>query len=289
MGVFKTTLAYLLFALLAVAVFLYVLFPGETVKAYIDNRLAAMDPSLTVHIDSIRPALPAALALGDIDLAREGNRLIHVDRASLAPVLATLFKAEKKLECKASLADGSVLGWLILQNENSPNRMRAEAELTTIRLENIEALNALDRFTLNGPLNGRLTHDGGRAPYGKASGLLTAPGLKITLKEPVFGIEEVVMDKSEAEFTLTGQTLRLKALTFDGDLVEGKIRGRIELDVPFGLSRLKLNGNLKPKPDLFAKLQETLPKGIINPRTLGTRGMNFRINGTVENPDVSMR
>ena len=289
MGPIKTTFAYLLFAIVAAAAFLYLLFPGETVKAYIDTRLAAMDPSLSMRIASVRPALPAAVAFDDIDLVREGVRLIHVDRARLAPLFGTLFKPEKRLKCEAALGEGNVMGWLILLGEDAPNRMRAEAELNSIRLESIQALSAVDRFSLKGPLNGRLSHDGGQAPYGKASGLLNAPGLTITLKSPLFGIGEVVLDKTEADFSLTGKTLRLKSLTFDGALVEGKINGRIDIEAPFGLSQLRLNGNLKPKPDLFARLQETLPEGMINQRTLGTRGMNFRINGTVDNPDVSMR
>ncbi len=289
MGLFKTIFAYLLFAMLAVGAFLYVLFPGETVKAFIDGRLAGIDPSLSMRAETIRPGLPAAILLEPADLFRDGVQVLHIDRVEVAPVLSTLFNKQKQIRCNAALAGGSIDGKLFLGGGKASSKLRAEAELSAIRLEKIEALSAVDRFTLKGPLSGRLTHDGRRAPYGKGNGLLTAPGLAITLKDPVFGIEEVILDKTEADFSLTGSTLRLKALTFDGPLVEGKVSGRIDIEAPFEMSRLRLNGNLKPKPELFAQLQETLPKGIINPRTLGTRGVNFRIDGTVEDPNVSMR
>lgn len=289
MGSFKTIFAYLLFALLAVLVFLYLLFPDEAVKTVMDNRLAAIDPSLTLTTEAIRPALPLAVNMIGMDLKRNGFKMIHFDQAWLAPALSTLFKAQKRFAWKATLGGGVVEGRLFTEGNGPSGKLRMEAELSSIRLEQIEALKSLPQFTLSGPLSGRLTHDGARAPGGQANGLLTAPGLRITLKTPVFGIAELSMDQTEADFSINGQTLRLKALTFDGPLMEGSINGRIEIENPFGRSRLSLNGNVKPRPELFAQLQDTVPQGIINPRTLENRGLNFRVFGTFDNPDVSMR
>jgi type II secretion system protein N len=289
MGSFKTIFAYLLFALLAVLVFLYLLFPDEAVKTVMDNRLAAIDPSLTLTAETIRPALPLAVNMIGVDLKRNGFKMIHADQAWLAPALSTLFKAQKRFAWKATLSGGVVEGRLFTEGNGPSGKLRMEADLSSIRLEQIEALKSLSQFTLSGPLSGRLTHAGARAPGGQANGLLTAPGLRITLKRPVFGIAELSMDQTEADFSINGQTLRLKALTFDGPLMEGSINGRIEIENPFGRSRLSLNGNVKPRPELFAQLQDTLPQGIINPRTLENRGLNFRVFGTFDNPDVSMR
>lgn len=289
MGSFKTIFAYLSFALLAVLVFLYLLFPAAAVKAVIDNRLAAVDPSLTITADAIRPTLPPAVNFSGVDLKRNGIKMIHLDQAWLTPALSTLLKAQKRFACKATLADGTVEGRFFTEGDGLSGRVRMEADLSSMRLEKIEALKSLSQFTLAGPLSGRLTHDGARAPAGQANGLFTVPGLKITLKTPVFGIAELAMNQTEADFSINGQTLRLKALTFDGPLMEGRINGSIEIENPFGRSRLSLNGNVKPRPELFARLQDTVPQGIINPRTLENRGLNFRLFGTIDNPDVSMR
>jgi type II secretion system protein N len=289
MGSFKTTFAYLSFALLAVLVFLYLLFPAEAVKAVMDNRLAAIDPALTITAEAIRPTLPPAVNFSGVDLKRNDIKMIHLDHVWLTPALSTLLKAQKRFACKATLADGTVEGLFFAEGNGPPGRVRMEADLSSIRLEKIEALKSLSRFTLAGPLSGRLTNDGAGAPAGQANGLFTVPGLRITLKTPVFGIAELAMDQTEADFSINGQTLRLKALTFDGPLMEGRINGRIEIENPFGRSRLSLNGNVKPRPELFARLQDTLPQGIINPRTLENRGLNFRVFGTIDNPDVSMR
>ena len=289
MSPFKTIFAYLFFTLLVVLFFLYLLFPEEAVKAFVDDRLTGIDPSLSITADTIRPGFPLAVNFTNLDLKRHGEKMIRVDHARLSPALSTLFKEQKRLEWSAALAKGTVDGRLFMEGNVSSGRLRAEADLSSIRLEHIEALNALSRFTLAGPLNGRLTHDGARAPLGQANGLLTSPGLTITLKTPVFGIAELTMDQTEADFSLAGQTLHIKAFTFNGPLMEGKISGKIDIEDPFDRSRLRLNGNVKPRPELFARLQDALPQGIVNPRTLGTRGVNFRVFGTIDNPEASMR
>ena len=91
------------------------------------------------------------------------------------------------------------------------------------------------------------------------------------------------------EFSATGQNLRLKSVAFSGPMLEGKVTGTIELRRPFGQSRLNLTGNAKPRPELFARLQETIPQGIVNTRTLGTRGLTFTVRGSIDSPDVSTR
>jgi type II secretion system protein N len=109
------------------------------------------------------------------------------------------------------------------------------------------------------------------------------------LKAPILGIGELVMDQTNAEFSISRQSLRLKALTFEGPMLEGRINGTIDLRRPLEKSRLNLSGNVKPRPELVARLQETVTTETINPSVLGTRGMTFRVRGTIDSPDVPMR
>ncbi|MBC2713498.1 MAG: type II secretion system protein GspN [Desulfosarcina sp.] len=201
----------------------------------------------------------------------------------------TLLQKKKQVQFQARLAEGTIKGRATLASASPSGLLRAEADLSQINLDQLDAIKANARFTLSGSLKGQMTHDGDRAPTGVTSGLLTVSELRIALKAPFFGITELVMDQTDAEFSVSGQNLRLKALAFDGPMVEGKITGTIELKHPFEQSRLNLTGNAKPRPELFARLQETIPQGIVNTRTLGTRGLTFRVRGSIGSPDVSMR
>lgn len=286
----KVIFAYLCFALLATALFLFLLFPDQVVKAYVDGRLAAIDPSLTMVAETIRPAIiPPGLAMNGVDLNRDSVRMVHFDDARMSPELTPLLQGKKQFQFQARLADGTIQGRAVMANASASGRLQAEADLSQIRLEQLDAIQANTRFGLSGSLKGRLTYDESRSPMGMTSGVLTVSALRIALKAPFFGITDLEMDQTEAEFSVSSGNLRLKALTFGGPMVEGKITGTIILKRPLEQSRLNLTGSAKPQPELFARLQETIPQGIVNTRTLGTRGLTFRVRGTIDSPDISMR
>ena len=286
----KAILGYLAYAALAAVIFLYLLFPDQAVKAYMNLRLAAVDPDLSITAASIRPTLPPALKMTAVDLRRSGARLLHMDDARLMPNLMSLFKDDRQLRFTADAAGGTITGRAVLSGAAAQAKMQMEADLAGIRLERVDALKNLSRFSLTGVLRGHLmSSGGGRGAAETGSGLLTVAGLTVALKAPVFGIREVVTEQTDMDFTLGGQALRIRSLTFNGPMVEGRISGAIQLRQPFEQSRLNLSGNAKPQPELFARLQGTLPQDGVNLRTLGTRGLNFRIQGSIDKPELSMR
>ena len=285
----KTIFAYILYALVATALFMILLFPDQAVKAFVNSRLAAIDPLLSMDAASVRPALPPGLKMVGVDLHRDRLHLAHFENARMSPVIGSLLSEEKQIRFQARLAEGNITGRAVMADAGPTGLLRAEADLDRIRLDRLAAIQAIDRFGLSGTLKGHLTHDGGRPPVGMTNGKLNAAGLRIALKTPFFGITELVVDQADTEFSFNGRNLRIKSLSFGGPMVEGKINGTIELRAPFGKSRLNLSGNAKPQPELFARLQETIPQGVVNPRTLGTRGISFRLRGSVDTPNVSMR
>lgn len=285
----KTIFVYLLFALSAVLFFLFLLFPDQAIRAYVNGRLAAIDPSLSMAAQTIRPAIPPGIKMIDVDLNRDTVRLAHIDDARVNPELASLVRGKKQFRFQATIAEGTVSGQATVASDGPAGHLQVEADLFQIRLDQLDVIKNNQHYTLTGLLNGRLTHDGGRTPRSISGGLMTVAQLRIALKMPLFGISELVMDQTEAEFSISGKNLRLKALTYKGPMLEGKITGTIELRQPIEQSRLNLTGNTKPQPELFARLQETIPEGVFNIRTLGTRGLTFRIRGSLDSPDVSMR
>lgn len=286
---FKTLFGYLSYALLTAVLFMVLLFPDQAINAYVNGRLGAIDPLLTMQAETIRPAMPPGLKMIGVDLTHDRVRLAHFDHARMSPELTSLLRDEKQVRFEARLAGGSIDGRAVMADTDPAGLLRAEADLSRIRLDQLDAVKAIDRFTLSGTIEGHLTHDGGRAPAGVTSGVLNVSELHITLKTPVFGIADLIMDQTDAEFSINGRSLRLKALNFGGPMVEGKITGSIELRQPFGKSRLNLTGNVKPQPELVARLQQTITPGVADTRMMGTRGLIFRVRGSVDNPDVSMR
>ena len=178
----KAFFAYLSYALLAAVVFLYLLFPDEAVKAYMDGQLAAIDPSLTMAAETMRPAIPPGLKMTGVDINGENARLVRIDDARLSPVLMTLLGDTKQARFLAHLADGTLQGRATLEGSGTSGRLHVEADLDQVRIDRIDAVRSNGRFTLSGALKGHVTHDGSQASTGKTSGLLTISGLRIALK-----------------------------------------------------------------------------------------------------------
>lgn len=285
----KAIFGYLAFALLAAVLFLYLLFPEAAVKSYLEARLAAIDPRLGMDVENIRPVLPPGLKMTAVEIKQDGVRLAHLDSVRVRPELMTLLESEKHARFEGALGDGTISGRITAAGNNPTAVSRMTADLTGIRIEDIDAVKRLERFTLTGLVNGHMTRGDARDPAGPISGMLTTSGLRIGLAEPFLGIADIAVTKCDTEFSIAGQTLRIKSMTFDGPMVEGRIGGTVDIRYPIAQSRLNLTGNAKPKPDLFARLQETVPQEMLNPRTVGTRGITFRIRGTVDSPELSMR
>ena len=137
----KAIFAYLLYALLAAVVFLYLLFPDEAVKAYIDGRLAAIDPSLNMAAETMRPAaIPPGLKMTGVDLNGDNTRLVHFDDARLSPVLTTLLGDTRQAKFLAHLADGTIQGRATLEGTGTSGRLHVETDLDRIRIDRIDAV-----------------------------------------------------------------------------------------------------------------------------------------------------
>jgi type II secretion system protein N len=285
----RAIFAYIVYAVLVAVLFLVVLFPSQAVKAVIDARLTAIDPALTMLADSIRPAFPPGLQMSRVDLNHDTVRLAHFDQARLSPDLASLLQEKKQVRFQARLADGMVNGRAIMTDAGPSGPVQVEADLSDVRLEQLDTVKALTGLNLFGSLKGRITHEGSHTPGGITNASLNLTELRITLAAPFYGISDIVSNQTDVEFSVSGTNLRLKSLTFDGPMLEGKISGIIELRSPIAQSRLNLTGNAKPRSELFARLQETIPQGLVNLRSLETRGVTFRIRGSIDSPDVSMR
>ncbi len=284
----KTIFAYLVYAAAITVVLLYLQFPADALKSYVDHRLASADPSLTLATETIRPAIPPGLTMTGVALYQEGTRLVLFDKLRIVPNLRTLLKSNKKVNFTARVAEGSIAGWAIIEG-NRAEHLQVEADLSDIQLEGIDLIKADTRFTVTGILTGHVNHDDGSGAAETTNATMGLSDVQITLQDEFFGMRDIVVGKVDATLAANRKSLRIKSLDFDGPMAQGKIGGSIDLRQPLGQSRLNLSGNAKPKPALFARLQDTIPAGFFDARTLGTIGINFAIRGSIENPQASMR
>ncbi len=83
------------------------------------------------------------------------------------------------------------------------------------------------------------------------------------------------------------QNLQIKETIIKGNQAGGDISGTITLKNPSGKSILNLSGTIKPQPSLIAKLGGMA--SLFLKQKQGNTGFPFKITGTLEKPNFSLK
>ncbi len=289
MGLGKQIFYYSLFGFAALVFFAYVLFPSDNLKQFISGKLSEMDPNIGAKIDNIRPVLPPGIALDRVDISYQGERLAQMPTLKIAPSLTTLFKTKKTISLKGSLNDGIIKGSGTLVNNNGYTFSTAYADLTNVKIEQLEYLKRLKDYRLSGLVDGKISMDDKKGPRGTITADLTLSQGRVGIVTPFFGIDHISIDRAQAALLLTSKRVRIRSCTLKGPQLDGKLSGYIDLKTPIEQSLLNLSGSAKPHPEFIARLQSTLPMGMPNSDNFNKRGLPFRITGMLGNPEFKLR
>ena len=73
-------LLYILYIVTVAVVFLYLLFPSETVKRYVSAEISRSIPELTVAIARVKPSFPPGILLNRVGVRLGDAALFNLDR-----------------------------------------------------------------------------------------------------------------------------------------------------------------------------------------------------------------
>lgn len=286
----RSVIFYTVYALAAVALFIYYLFPGEAVKAYVVRQFGERQPGYTLSIDTVEPAFPPGLTFGKLAVDRDELRFGAVDRLRLSPNPVSIFGSNPKVAFNGDVGDGTVNGVLTLVKRDGNTAPTAlEAKIQSVRLENTEFFSALAPITVKGLLNGTIeyteTADGAT---GAANLVISAGG--VASAEPLFRplpLRDLTFNEIHGKFSLEeGRSLKVETFEAKGSEANGTVSGTILLRQPLNRSVLNLNGTLKPHPSLIAKLGNMVTMLFGNK---AGQAIPFTLGGTMENPKFSMK
>jgi len=92
-----TPMLYLAYALLATAVFSYLLFPGQRMKAFILARMNTLVPQLSVTAQDVGIGFPLSLELENITWLVEGNPVMTSNRLTIKPGIISLVQKKNRV------------------------------------------------------------------------------------------------------------------------------------------------------------------------------------------------
>jgi type II secretion system protein N len=285
----KKILLYLCFGIAAAVVFLYTLFPSETVKNLIVNGISAANPNLKISIEKVKPVLPPGIVLQDIDLEYGKMALIDAAYAKLVPLPWTLFQNRKTVSFKITTGQGKIAGQAFISSDATPSLDNLNAALSDIQLNQVAAFKAMTNYTISGVLNGTVAVNGGQHSESTARAILDVSQCTVNLLSPLFSLDKLVFSRIEAELTMNSGRVLINKCDLRGEELDGRISGTLHLQDPYEKSSLNLSGVLRPHAELIARIKQTIPVDLFSGKNIQRAGLPFTVHGTIENPGFSLR
>ena len=287
----RNLLGYVLYGLVLIALLLYLRFPSDAVKDYIQAEGERANPPFTLSVDHIGPLIPFGLKFVKtrVSLRDSPNTLIlKADGLSLRPSLLSLLGGKPDYSFRCAAYKGDTSGSIRLQEEGKKASVDAEIELTNVDLGEYTYLQELIGRTVKGTLSGTIKYNGQYRPMLDGSGeanLSLSEGM-VELAEPFLTLKSIDFDEMEIDMVLNKRKINVGHLEFKGKQLQGKLSGTISLGKVLSESALSLSGTIEPFAALFESAegaQETVAflRGRLNQGTF-----TFTIEGTLGQPKI---
>jgi len=288
----KKTILYISFIIAAFVFFLYILFPSDAVKKYVEHKLGGINPDLSISIDNINPTFPPGVRLNTVSFYYIRSLLLDAETIKIVPKIFSVFSSKKAFSFKSVAYDGIINGKAIIGS--NAGYIKVDANLSGIQIKDIPAIQIpagieKEIYKITGILDGKVTYSNNRGSDRVMGAKLGISDCRIKLKEPVFNHENFTFSKIEADLSAIKNRLQIKNCTIEGDKVNASLSGSIVTKKNLGSSVLNLKGNIKLKPLFFGNMQKNLLASIFPKKMSGNSSFSFKIGGTFDNPEFTLK
>ena len=285
----RTIFLYVVYFVVVTALFVYVLFPSETVGRYLRSQFKRSLPNYDVAINSVKPTIPPGLKLETINFSQRQTLFFEVSEITVTPVLLSLLRSGSSYRFVGNAYEGSIKGMAEVENGEENRSTVVKSNFSGIRLDDIPALQRpyLDRLT--GLLNGFMTVEQSASKGDRIELRLRITDCNFALANPLFDVKDFSFRRINADLELKGEQVSIKRIKLSGAEVDGDFNGTILLRSPLIKSELNLTGTLKPYHTFFDKIRKTTPGKLFQKLGPGTKGFPISFQGTVESPVFALR
>jgi type II secretion system protein N len=277
------------FALAAVIIFLYLLFPSELFRDVLEERVAQINPDLMVVAETIRPTISPGLKLQSVVISHTDFPVMRSDYLKVTPNLFSLLSDPKVFNFKGPLGSGDFRGRGEINRKTKRPQDKVTLNLNNIPVEVFEILERWPQYKPSGELSGRVNYDSLKGAGGTVEADVRITPLQIKLDPPLMGIETLDFSELKAQMTMTPRMLQIRRCEANGNQLEGKLTGSIVFSKPFGNSRVTMSLTVKPRPEFIAQHKNDIIGGFLASDKAQKRGILFRFSGTLDNPSYRVR
>ncbi|MBN1628032.1 MAG: type II secretion system protein GspN [Deltaproteobacteria bacterium] len=266
---------------------LYIMFPSETLKDYIQASVQAGSPGVSIGMEKASLSFPLGLKLKGVDCRiREfpEETAFMAEKVIIRPKLWSLLGKNHEYGFYCEAYDGTITGFVhIIKNGRAPS-LSLSAEFEDIQIKPDSRLPAAIKDSLKGALAGNVTYNGAGLSdpdeNGKAS--LTLSGGSVDFSIPFLNIDVIDLKEAVIKAELKGQNLSISDVNIKGDEFLGRASGTISLKDPLNKSRLNLKCSIEPTTAFLQGSDNTGRTALVQASTDG--GFKLAITGALEKP-----
>ncbi|MBW1822222.1 MAG: type II secretion system protein GspN [Deltaproteobacteria bacterium] len=288
----KKNFLYISYVITALIFFLYILFPSYAVKTYIEHKLGGINPDLSISINNINPVFPPGVRLNTVSFYYIRSLLLDAETIKIVPRIFSVFSSKTAFSFKSVAYDGIINGKAIIGS--NAGHIKVDANLSGIQIKDIPAIQIpagieKEKYKITGILDGKVTYSNNKGSDSVMGAKLGISDCRIKLKEPVFNHENFTFSKIEADLAAIKKRFQIKSCTIEGDKVNVSLSGSVVTKKKLGSSVLNLKGKIKLKPLFFGNMKKNLLASIFPEKMSGNSSFSFKIGGTFNNPEFTLK
>ena len=285
----KKRIVYSGYIIIVTVFFLYYLFPGDAVTAYINYQINSMSPEIQLSIKELKPAFPPGMKLIAPDLLRQNQPVIGADFLDIRPSYLSLFKNDKTVFINGDIYEGVLDSSISVANISSNPEYDLDLTFDGVQISKIPIVQEYESYQISGLAEGNLVYSNKEVKTGKGSAGIIVTQSAVKFTPALFGLEQLDFKTINADFEILNQRVTLKKLDVDSRDVSANATGSIILRNPIDKSTINIQGEIKLHPSFLKQLGSVFPIELLPKQRSKTGGIPFRITGSIERPNFAFR
>ena len=280
-------LGYLVYTLAVLVVLLWVLFPVDSFRYWLQGRLSALSPGMEWKITSVKRVLPFALQLSGISVRDRKAAWLEIEELEVRPSLTDLKSVKRIIPARYRMKTlgGSVEGQMRIDREKKT--FYSQASLNGVQLGMLEALWQRLNREGKGSLSGDLEFSCGLSSLiqGEGEANLVVRDGGIGLAQPILGQESLEFTQARATIRMKDGVMTVEQGEVESHLLAGSYDGTITFSDNLATSSVDLKGSFEPRPELLGGMENQATVSLIRSQ-LQDGKLSYSINGTVLAPGI---
>ncbi|WP_310600967.1 type II secretion system protein GspN [Desulfobulbus sp.] len=284
-----TILGYAFYGTGILVLGLWLLFPAETVRRTLEERLGRAWPDLHWRVEGVALKLPFNLTVRAIN-GYGGQEteapLVRVERLMVQPDLpASVSSRALQAGYRLEVGKGSVAGVARWQGERDGGRI--EGTIREIGLAAVPLINRWLGRTLQGAMSGTFAVElrPASSPEPVLEAQIELADGRVGLQRPILGHRELPFTKATARVRGQGLRYELDRGAIASPLFDGRFAGKVALRPDPGQGQIEVQGVVDPKDKFFKGLDNTVNLQAFRLQ-LKDKPLSFSITGDLTGPAI---